>query len=109
MKDCSNYRVIFSRIAMAMMIGFVSLSTVSACPDCQLKNSGGIIEPSTVMSKLAFSISTLLLLGIFFAIMGFLISAMVKACRDLAQDRMNKEHSLPALESERSFRMDGMP
>lgn len=61
----------------------VSMAQVMACPDCTLINSGGVIEPQTVMAKEAFSSGTLLLMGIFLSVIGFMIWSMVKACREL--------------------------
>ena len=67
---------------------FITVANASACPDCALINSGGVIEPQTVMSKLAFSASTLFFISIFFSLMSFLIWMMVKTCRDLNQERI---------------------
>jgi hypothetical protein len=39
------------------------------------------------MSKIAFSFSTVFLLGMFFLAMSFLIWMMVKTCRDLSLER----------------------
>lgn len=73
----------------------VLVATVNAvaCPDCALKNSGGVIEPQTVMAKMAFASSTLLLLGIVFSVGGFLIVVMIRACRDFS-----REHPLSKVE-----------
>jgi hypothetical protein len=38
-------------------------------------------------AKMAFSSSTLLLLGVFFSVVGFMIWIMVKTCRELNQER----------------------
>jgi len=59
-----------------------------ACPDCALINSGGVIEPQTVAAKMAFSWSTLCLLCVFFSVVGCMVWAMVKTCRDLAKEKM---------------------
>jgi len=66
---------------------FVQASNAVACPDCTLINSGGTIEPQTIAAKLAFSASTLLLMGVFFSVVGFLIWTMVKTCRQLGRER----------------------
>lgn len=67
-------------------------SQVMACPDCALKSSGGLIEPLTMVSKVAFSNSTLFMLGTFLTVLGFMIWVMVKACREAAAQ--SKEHPL---------------
>jgi heme/copper-type cytochrome/quinol oxidase subunit 2 len=63
------------------------VARASACPDCLLKNSGGVIEPQTVTAKLAFSASTLFLLGIFLSVVGVMVWMMIKTCRDLDRER----------------------
>ncbi|MEI6322489.1 MAG: hypothetical protein WCP60_05230 [bacterium] len=88
-----NERLSFKGISAAAMVMIVAVTNVGACPDCALKSSGGFIEPQTVMSKLAFSSSTLLLLGILCSVLGFLIWSMVKTCREL-----NKERSLSSID-----------
>jgi hypothetical protein len=76
------------RFLLALPLGMALLvANASACPDCLLKNSGGVIEPQTVMAKVAFSASTLFLIGVFFSVIGFMIWMMVKTCRDLNQER----------------------
>ena len=70
----------------------VAASHAVACPDCQIKNSGGTIEPQTIAAKLAFSASTLLLLGIVFSALGYMIWTMVKTCRDLSKERPLSSH-----------------
>ncbi len=82
-----NERLSFKGLSAAAMVMLGAMTNAGACPDCALKSSGGIIEPQTVMSKLAFSSSTLLLLGILFSVLGFLIWSMVKTCRDLSKER----------------------
>jgi hypothetical protein len=84
MKRCHSFRQ-FSLSFPALLILAVH---ANACPDCTLINSGGIIEPQTVMAKTAFSCSTLLFMGIVFSVMGFLVWMMVKTCRDLDQERL---------------------
>ena len=76
-------------LMLALLWVGLSQSTARACPDCALKNSGGIIEPQTVMAKLAFSSSTFLLLLVLFSVLGFLVWSMVKTCREL--DNQSKE------------------
>ncbi len=69
--------------SFCLLSGLVMLPQAIACPDCALKDSGGIIEPQTVTAKLAFSASTLMLMGFVFLVLGFLIWSMIKACQDL--------------------------
>ena len=64
-----------------------SVASVSACPDCALTSTGGQIETQTIVSKLAFSSSTLFMLGIFFIVLGFMTWMMVKTCRELSKER----------------------
>ena len=82
-----NERIHFRSSLRGVGLGFfalvVSATQVIACPDCTLINSGGVIEPQTVMAKEAFSSATLLLMGIFLSVIGFMIWSMVKACREL--------------------------
>jgi len=63
------------------------LANALACPDCALKGTGGQIEPQTVVSKLAFSSSTLFMIGVVFAVIGFMSWIMVKTCRDISRER----------------------
>ena len=65
----------------------LTLANATACPDCALQGTGGQIEPLTVVSKAAFSSSTLFLIGIVFAVVGFMFWIMVKTCRELNQER----------------------
>jgi len=65
----------------------LSLANTMACPDCALKGTGGQIEPQTVVSKLAFSSSTLFMIGVVFAVLGFMSWIMVKTCREIARER----------------------
>ncbi len=71
---------------------FFSITSGRACPDCALLSSGGTIEPQTVMAKMAFSASTLLMIGIFLTVVGFMTWMMVKTCRDLAKERPLSAH-----------------
>jgi hypothetical protein len=65
----------------------LTLTKAGACPDCALQGTGGQIEPQTIASKLAFSVSTLLLLGILFSVIAFLVWMMVRTCAELARER----------------------
>ena len=87
-----NLRISFRRLSAPLLALLFTVAQSSACPDCLLKNSGGYIEPQTVAAKLAFSASTLFLLGILFSALGFMIWTMVKTCRDLSQERPLSSH-----------------
>ena len=87
MNDRIHFRSSLRGVALGIFVLVVSIAQVMACPDCTLINSGGVIEPQTVMAKEAFSSGTLLLMGIFLSVIGFLVWSMVKACRDLAKER----------------------
>jgi heme/copper-type cytochrome/quinol oxidase subunit 2 len=62
-------------------------STASACPDCALKNSGGVIEPQTVTAKMALSDNTLFMILMVVGVIGFMVWMMVKTCRELTAQR----------------------
>jgi heme/copper-type cytochrome/quinol oxidase subunit 2 len=66
-----------------------------ACPDCALTATGGQIEPQTVVSKLAFSSSTLFMIGMFLVVVGFMTWIMVRTCREIGRSR-NLSSSLEA-------------
>jgi hypothetical protein len=74
----------FARLLPALPL---LVARASACPDCLLKNSGGMIEPQTVMAKMAFSASTLFMIAISFSVIGFMVWTMIKTCRDLDRER----------------------
>ena len=75
------------RFSFCLLGLLLAVSTATACPDCLLKNSGGIIEPQTTMAKLAFSASTIALILFSFFIIGVLVFSMIKACKDLEKER----------------------
>ncbi|MCE9543148.1 MAG: hypothetical protein K8R38_06480 [Verrucomicrobia bacterium] len=77
----------FLKPSLALTALLLACQSAAACPDCALKSSGGLIEPQTMTAKMAFSSSTLLLLGVFFSVVGFMIWIMVKTCRELNQER----------------------
>ena len=77
----------FLKPSLALAALLLACQSAAACPDCALKSSGGLIEPQTMTAKMAFSSSTLLLLGVFFSVVGFMIWIMVKTCRELNQER----------------------
>ena len=64
-----------------------SLGTATACPDCALQGTGGQIEPLTLASKTAFSSSTLFMIGVVCAVVGFMFWMMVRTCREISRDR----------------------
>lgn len=69
------------------LIFFAAIVRAGACPDCALKNSGGVIEPQTVTAKMALSDNTLFMILVVVAVIGFMVWMMVKTCRELAADR----------------------
>lgn len=83
MNDRNHFRSSLRRVGLGIFALVVSAAQVIACPDCTLKNSGGVIEPQTVMAKEAFSYGTVVLMGIFLSVVAFMIWSMVKACREL--------------------------
>ena len=70
-----------------LSVFILSLANAMACPDCALKGTGGQIEPQTVVSKLAFSSSTLFMIAVVFSVIGFMSWIMVKTCRDISRER----------------------
>lgn len=49
------------------------------CPDCSLITTGGIIEVQTIVSKEAFSNSTLFMLCTMFTVLVFIVYTLVEA------------------------------
>jgi heme/copper-type cytochrome/quinol oxidase subunit 2 len=58
-----------------------AITAAGACPDCALQSSGGLIETQTMTSKMAFSMSTLFMLGIVFSVIGLMVVFLVRYCR----------------------------
>ena len=58
-----------------------AITVAGACPDCALQSSGGMIEPQTITSKMAFSMSTLVMLGLVFSVIGLMVAFLVHYCR----------------------------
>lgn len=81
------FRTPLRRYSFCLLGLLLALSNATACPDCLLVNSGGIIEPQTTMAKLAFSASTIALILFSFFIIGVLVFSMIKACKDLEKER----------------------
>jgi hypothetical protein len=52
-----------------------------ACPDCSLITTGGIIEVQTIVSKEAFSNSTLFMLCTMFIVLGFMVYIFAKTIK----------------------------
>ena len=64
----------------------LTLTNAVACPDCALQGTGGQIEPLTVVSKAAFSSSTLFMIGIVFAVVGFMFWICLLYTSDAADE-----------------------
>lgn len=75
------------KLPVSLSLLILSMANALACPDCALQGTGGQIEPQTVTSKLAFSSSTLFLIGIVFTVLGFMVWMMVRTCMELAKER----------------------
>lgn len=88
-------KLIASRLYLALLFFWVLFNetTAQACPDCSLQNSGGMIEPLTVVSKMAFSSSTLFMIGIFCTVLSFMVWIMVKTCRELTEQSKERPFS----------------
>jgi len=69
-----------------------ALAVADACPDCALKSSGGLIEPQTMSSKMAFSSSTLLMLGLVFSVIGLMAACLIHYCRQYDRFREHEAH-----------------
>ena len=82
-----NFLKSFRTLTVFLLPPLLQVRNAIACPDCTLINSGGTIEPQTIAAKMAFSASTLILMGIFFSVVGFLVWTMVKTCRELSRER----------------------
>jgi hypothetical protein len=66
---------------LTVSLSAAAITMAGACPDCALKSSGGLIEPQTMTSKMAFSSSTLLLLGLVFSVIGLMVAYLIHYCR----------------------------
>jgi len=76
----------FSRFIPAALL-LAMVASAGACPDCALKNSGGVVEPQTVTAKMALSDNTLFMILVVLGVLGFMVWMMVKTCRELAAER----------------------
>lgn len=75
-------------IPKTIPVAFLAMvAAAGACPDCAIKNSGGYIEPQTVVAKMALSDNTLFMIAVVMGVLGFMLWIMVKTCRDLAKER----------------------
>jgi heme/copper-type cytochrome/quinol oxidase subunit 2 len=72
--------MILTKILTASLMA-AAITMAGACPDCALQSSGGMIEPQTMTSKMAFSMSTLVMLGLVFAVIGLMVAFLVHYCR----------------------------
>lgn len=81
------------KILRILPVLMASIAPVLACPDCALKNSGGVIEPQTVTAKMALSDNTLLMIAVVIGVLGFLIWSMVSTLRELEAQRGLSEGS----------------
>ena len=73
--------------SLTSVLLLAAAASAGACPDCALKNSGGVIEPQTVTAKMALSDNTLFMILVVGGVIGFMVWMMVKTCRELAADR----------------------
>jgi heme/copper-type cytochrome/quinol oxidase subunit 2 len=71
---------------LGTVFSFALTAVSQACPDCTLKNSGGVIEPQTVTAKMALSDNTLFLIVVVIGVLGFMVWMMVKTCRELTKE-----------------------
>lgn len=66
---------------LAALLWVAAISTAGACPDCKLASSGGLVEAQTMTAKMAFSSSTLVMLGLVFTVVGLLVAYLISYCR----------------------------
>lgn len=62
-------------------------ATAGACPDCKIQGNTSYVESQTATAKMALSDNTLFMIAVVLGVLGFMIWAMVKTCRDLARER----------------------
>lgn len=74
---------------LAASLSLAAIAQAGACPDCKLASSGGLVETQTMTAKMAFSSSTLVMLGLVFTVVGLLVAYLVSYCRQY--DRL-REH-----------------
>lgn len=71
----------FPKRLLAALFWLAAIATASACPDCKLASSGGFVETQTMAAKMAFSSSTLVMLGLVFTVIGLLVAFLISYCR----------------------------
>jgi len=71
----------FLKPSLALASLLLACDSAVACPDCALKSSGGLVEIQTMTAKMAFSSSTLVLLGLVFTVIGLLVAFLISYCR----------------------------
>jgi len=71
----------FPKSLLAALLWLAAIPTAGACPDCKLASSGGLVETQTMTAKMAFSSSTLVMLGLVFTVIGLLIAFLISYCR----------------------------
>lgn len=71
----------FPKSILAASLCVAAFATAGACPDCKLASSGGLVETQTMTAKMAFSSSTLLMLGLVFTVIGLLVAFLISYCR----------------------------
>lgn len=73
--------MILSKRILAASLWVAAISAAGACPDCKLASTGGFVETQTMTAKMAFSSSTLLMLGLVFTVVGLLVACLISYCR----------------------------
>lgn len=76
---------------LAASLSLAAFATAGACPDCKLASSGGMVETQTMTAKMAFSSSTLVMLGLVFTVIGLLVAFLVSYCRQYDRLREHEE------------------
>jgi heme/copper-type cytochrome/quinol oxidase subunit 2 len=76
----------FSKFIPAALL-LAAAASAGACPDCSIKNNTSMVEQGSTTAKMALSDNVLLMIGIVFAVLGFMVWMMVKTCRELDAQR----------------------
>ncbi len=71
----------FPKSLLAASLSLAAIAAANACPDCKLASSGGLVETQTMTAKMAFSSSTLLMLGLVFTVIGLMVAYLISYCR----------------------------
>lgn len=77
----------FSKLIPAALL-LAAAASAWACPDCSIKNNTSLVEQGSTTAKMALSDNVLLMIGIVFAVLGFMVWMMVKTCRELDAQRV---------------------